>query len=151
MAAAAAGDAAGMRTHLERAVQLAAESGLSAAQVRGARPPRAGGLAAGRRDASDDDLLDAAEQAANEAAELAASMPGHPPWGAEASASLARIALARGRTDEAADHARSALGALQLAQHEDAHLDVAAAGRERARRGSRSGRSSARTCSRPSR
>ncbi len=123
MAAAAAGDAAGMRAHLERAVQLAAESGLAAARCESlARfALEASRLGA---EAGDADLLDAAEQAANEAAELAATMPGHPPWGAEASASLATIALARGRTDEAPDHARSALGALQLAQHEDAHLDI---------------------------
>jgi hypothetical protein len=124
MAAAAAGDAAGMQTHLERDVQLAAESGLPAARCEALARLA---LEASRlgADNGDADLLDAAEQAATEAAELAATMPGHPPWGAEASASLATIALARGRTDEAADHARSALGALQLAQHEDAHLDIA--------------------------
>jgi DNA-binding CsgD family transcriptional regulator len=75
-------------------------------------------------EAGDAGLLEAAEGAATQAAELAATMPGHPPWGAEASASLAAIALARGRTDEAADHARAALGALRSAMHEDAHLDV---------------------------
>jgi tetratricopeptide (TPR) repeat protein len=124
MAAAAAGDAAGMRTHLERAVQLAGESGLPAARCEALARLA---LEASRlgADAGDAELLDTAEQAATEAAELAATMPGHPPWGAEASASLSRIALARGRPDEAADHARSALGALQSAQHEDVQLDVA--------------------------
>ena len=87
----------GCGTHLERAVQLATESGLPAARCEALARLA---LEASRlgAEAEDAELLDAAEQAAIEAAELAATMPGHPPWGAEASASLARIALARGRT-----------------------------------------------------
>ena len=38
-----------------------------------------------------------AERSAAEASELAATLPGHPPWGAQADAARARVALARGR------------------------------------------------------
>ena len=124
MVAAAAGDAAGMRTHLERAVQLAAESGLPAARCE-ALARLALEVSRLGAEGADDDLLDAATWAANEAKELAAEMPGHPPWGAEADAALARIMLARGRADKAADHARSALHAIESARHEDTRLDVA--------------------------
>ncbi len=124
MVAATAGDAGGMRTHLERAVQLAAESGLPAARCEALARLALEAARLGAEGA-DDDLLDAAERAANEARELAAAMPGHPPWGAEADAALARIELARGREDRAAGHARSALHAIESARHEDAHLDVA--------------------------
>ena len=72
----------------------------------------------------DDELLSLAETSAREAKELVSSLPGHPPWGAQADAALARVALARGRFDEAADSARSALAALQSAMREDLNLDV---------------------------
>jgi DNA-binding CsgD family transcriptional regulator/tetratricopeptide (TPR) repeat protein len=124
MVAAAAGDAVETRTHLDRAVQLATESGLLAARCEALARLALETSRLGA-EAADDDLLDAAERAANEAGALAATMPGHPPWGAEAEASLARIALARGDTDVAADHARAALTALQDARHEDVHLEVA--------------------------
>jgi hypothetical protein len=72
----------------------------------------------------DDELLGVAERAAREAAELISTLPGHPPWGAEADASLARVALFRGRADEAGGFARSARASLQSAMHEDMYLDV---------------------------
>ena len=124
MVDATAGNGGGMRTHLEQAVQLAGESGLQAARCESLARLA---LEAARLGASDDDdgLLEIAERAANEAGELATSMPGHPPWGAQADAALARIALTRGLTEQAADHARAALGALESAMHEDEHLDVA--------------------------
>jgi ATP/maltotriose-dependent transcriptional regulator MalT len=65
-----------------------------------------------------------AERSAAEASDLAASLPGHSPWGAQADAARARIALARGMPDEATAFARAAGEALQAARHEDLHLDV---------------------------
>ncbi|MDP9297950.1 MAG: AAA family ATPase [Actinomycetota bacterium] len=126
MVDAAAGDATGMRQHLERAVQLGAQAGHPAARCEAlARLAlQASRLGAERED---DELLDLGERAAKGAAALADGLPGHPPWGAQASAALARVELARGRTDEAADHARSALTNLQSAMHEDHDLDVAVA------------------------
>jgi DNA-binding CsgD family transcriptional regulator len=121
---AAVGNAAGMRTHLEQAVRLAAESGLPAARCEALARLALEASRLGAVD-GDDGLLDTAERAANEAAELATAMPGHPPWGAQADAALARVTLARGRAEEAADHARAALAALESAMHEDEHLDIA--------------------------
>jgi tetratricopeptide (TPR) repeat protein len=118
-----AGDAAGMRRHLERAVQLAAESGQAAARCEAlARLALESSRLGAERE--DDELLDVAERSAKEAAELASGLPGHPPWGAQADAAVARVALARGRNEEAAEHARSAMAALQSAMHEDRDLDI---------------------------
>ena len=89
LARSTAGDAAGMREHLERAVGLALESGLFGRQVRGAGAPGAGGGAARGGD-EDDDLLELAERSAGEAAGLAAELPGHAPWTAQAEAALAK-------------------------------------------------------------
>ena len=120
---AASGDGVAMRRHLERAVQLAAESRQPAARCQ-ALARLAVETARLGAEREDDELLDVAERAAREAAELAASLPGHPPWGAEADAALARVALVRGRNDESLEHARSAMASLMSAMHEDQHLDV---------------------------
>jgi DNA-binding CsgD family transcriptional regulator len=123
LADAAAGDASGMRQHLERAVKMAGETGHSAARCEALARLA---LQASRLGASgeDDELLDLAEHAATQATELAGTLPGHPSWGAQADAALARVALARGQTEVAAEYARSALTALQSAMHEDQDLDV---------------------------
>ena len=101
-----------MREHLERAVQLASESGLAAvrceALARLALEASRLGVELG-----DDDLLELAERSASEAAGLAAELPGHAPWTAQAEAALAQVELARGRTEEAADHARAAVASLE--------------------------------------
>jgi len=65
-----------------------------------------------------------ADRSADDASRLAGSLPGHPPWGAQADAARARVALARGSLDEAVAFARAAGGALQAARHEDLHLEV---------------------------
>jgi DNA-binding NarL/FixJ family response regulator len=123
LADAAAGDAPAMRRHLERAAQLAAESRQPAARCEALARLA---LEASRLGAEpqDEELLEVAERAAHEAAALVAALPGHPPWGAEADAALARVALARGHEDEAVEHARSAMASLGSAMHEDAHLNV---------------------------
>jgi DNA-binding CsgD family transcriptional regulator len=122
-ARAAQGDAEAMREHLERAVALASERGLASARCEAlARlSVEASRLGAAR---GDDGLLDLAERSAREAAELAASLPGHPPWPAQASSSLAAVARARGRLEEALEHARDAMASLRSGMHEDAELDV---------------------------
>jgi DNA-binding CsgD family transcriptional regulator len=123
VAHAIAGEPEPMRRHLERAVELADETGLPSARCEALASFAlvAAGVGVGRRD---QELLDAAERAGRAALDAAASLAGHPPWPAQAHAALASVALARGRNDEAADHARSALGLLQSAMHEDAYLDV---------------------------
>jgi tetratricopeptide (TPR) repeat protein/DNA-binding CsgD family transcriptional regulator len=123
LARSTAGDAAGMRQHLEQAVQLASGSGLPAVKCEATARLA---LQAARLgvELEDDELLELAERSAAEAAELAAGLPGHPPWGAEADAALAQVELSRGRTEEAADHARAAMASLQSGMHEDRYLDV---------------------------
>jgi hypothetical protein len=123
IADAARGDAAGMRAHLERAVQQAADSGQTAARCEAlARlAVEASRLGVER---SDEELMALADRSAAEASVLSAMLPGHPPWGAQADAARARAALARGDVDEATAFARAAGDALQAAKHEDLNLDV---------------------------
>jgi DNA-binding NarL/FixJ family response regulator len=120
---AAGGDGEGARRELEAALTLATESGRAAARcealarlaietaVLGARSP--GG-----------DLLETAERSAREAKALAVQLPGHAPWGAQADAALATVALARGDTEAAAGAAVDAVQAIQASLHEDLSLDV---------------------------
>jgi DNA-binding NarL/FixJ family response regulator/tetratricopeptide (TPR) repeat protein len=119
----AAGDAAAMRAHLERAVHLATEQGRAPARCEAlallALESARLGAAAG-----DDELLGVAERAAREAKEQADLLPGHPPWGAQADAALARVAVARGQAEAAAEAARSALQAFMASLSEDAHLEI---------------------------
>jgi len=119
----AAGNAGAMRSHLERAVQLAAEQGLPAARCESlallALEAARAGAATG-----DDELLSVARTAAIDAKAMMDQLGGHPPWGAQADAALARVALARGATDEALAAARSAVAALMDSHHEDTQLDV---------------------------
>lgn len=120
---AAAGDAAGMRQHLERAVQLATDQGRPAARCEAlARLAlEAARLAAERQD---EELLSLAERSAREARALAPILPGHPTWGAQADAALARVAVARGDLQAAAEVGRAALAALDGAMKEDLFLDT---------------------------
>jgi DNA-binding CsgD family transcriptional regulator/tetratricopeptide (TPR) repeat protein len=120
---AVAGDAEGMRRHLERAVELAAEARQPAARCEAVARVAVACAALGA-ERGDDALLDVAEDAARAASEAAVGLPGHPPWAAEADAALAHVALARGRGEEAVEHARSAIGRLRSANHEDRHFDV---------------------------
>jgi tetratricopeptide (TPR) repeat protein/DNA-binding CsgD family transcriptional regulator len=121
--AAVAGDVEGMRVHLERAVQQATESGHPAARCEAlARlAVEAARLGATR---GDEELMDLAEDAAVGASTMFASLPGHAPWGAQADAARALVALARGSTEEATTLALAAAEALQQARHEDLNLDV---------------------------
>ncbi len=120
---AAAGDVEEMRRHFERAIALASEQGQTAA-----RCEALAGLAleAARLGESTGDakLLSVAEDAAREVTAIAGHLSGHPPWPAEADAAIALVELARGRTAEAADAARSALQRIEVSMTEDASLEV---------------------------
>jgi len=120
---AAAGDVAGMREHLERAVKLATDQGRPAA-----RCEALAGLAqeAARlgAESQDEALLGLAERSATEAKGLTPILPGHPLWGARADAALARVYLSRGALEEAVKAGRDALAALNAAMTEDAYLDI---------------------------
>ena len=97
LAAAAAGDVDGMRTHLERA----AEDGRPASRCE-ALSHLAWQSARLGVERSDTVLLELAERSANEVLELAPHLSGHPPWPAQADAVLATVALSRGDPDLAA-------------------------------------------------
>jgi DNA-binding CsgD family transcriptional regulator len=120
---AARGDPDGMRAHLERAVQMAADQGSPAARCEALADLALGAasLGAGR---DDEELRSLAERSASGVKELLPLLPGHAPWGAKADAALASVALSRGEPDRAVEAARSAISALQEAQHEDLNLDV---------------------------
>ena len=104
-------------------MQLASETGLPAVKCEALARLA---LEASRLgvELEDGELLELAERSAAEAAELAAALPGHPPWGAQVDAALARVELSRGRTEESADHARAAMASLESGMHEDRSLDV---------------------------
>ena len=126
----AAGDAEGMRAHLERAVELAAEQGQPAARCEALARLALEAVRAGRRDAATRSCSDVAERSAQRGAELAPHLPGHPPWGAQADAALARVALARGDDGGGAAELR-ARSARQLdggACTRTSHLDDPAPG-----------------------
>ena len=123
MARAVAGDAEGMREHLERAVRFATEQGRPAARCEAlARLALEAALLGADR--ADEELLALAERSARDAKELMGVLPGHPPWGAEADAALAHVARARGESEAAIGAARSAIGALRAAHYEDLFLRI---------------------------
>jgi DNA-binding NarL/FixJ family response regulator len=125
---AAAGDATGMREHLDRAVQMATDSGRPAARCEsmaelGLAAARLGAERTGAGDANQE-LLELAERSATEAIRICGTLPGHPPWGAKGDAALAVMYAARGDTERAAASGGAAIHALQVALHEDANLDI---------------------------
>ena len=73
---------------------------------------------------NDEHLLGVAERAAHDAKTLLGILPGHPPWGAQADAALARVALAKGDSEAATVAGRAALGTLEAIMTEDLFLDV---------------------------
>ena len=134
MARAGAGDVEGMRRHLERAVASATESGHASARcealarlaIEAARI-----VGSGRSDGSAPDggapdpaLVELVERSAAQVKELVPLLPGHAPWGAQADAALATVALVRGDIEAAAIAAGAAFAALQAGLHEDASLEI---------------------------
>jgi DNA-binding CsgD family transcriptional regulator len=135
MARAGAGDAEGTRGHLERAVALATEGGRASARcealarlaIEVARLVAGGasdGPAAASGDAPDPGLLELVERSAAQVKELLPLLPGHAPWGAQADAALATVALMRGDIPGAAIAGGAAVQALQAGLHEDVSLEI---------------------------
>jgi AAA ATPase domain/Bacterial regulatory proteins, luxR family len=124
MARATAGDAAGMRRHLEAAIGLAASQGRTAARAealaRLALESARLGAASG-----DAELLDLAVRSATETKQLVALLPGHPTWGPQADAAASTVALVRGDVPGAVAAAGAAIAALQESGHEDGSLELA--------------------------
>jgi DNA-binding NarL/FixJ family response regulator len=120
--------------HLEQAVAIATETGRASArcealarlalgaarlvQARTANEP------AGDETLSDEALIEIVERSAAQVHELRVLLPGHAPWGAEADAALATIALRRGDAAGAAAAAGAAFEALQAGLHEDTSLEI---------------------------
>jgi DNA-binding CsgD family transcriptional regulator len=135
MARAGAGDVEGTRHHLERAVAIATEGGLASARcealarlaIEAAGLVTGGtsdGSAAADGDAPDLALVELVERSVAQVKELLPLLPGHAPWGAQADAALATVALIRGDVPGAVMAGGAAVEALQAGLHEDANLEI---------------------------
>ena len=129
MVRAAAGDAEGMRRHLERAVAIASEGGRASARCEALarlalEAARCAGATGEPGTAPDPELVELVERSAAQVKELLPLLPGHAPWGAQADAALASIALLRGDVSSAAMAGGAALQSLQAGLHEDASLEI---------------------------
>ena len=134
MARAGAGDAERMRRHLERAVALATEGERASARcealarlaIEAARLVRAGPSdgAPPEDRLPDPALVELVERSVAHVKELLPLLPGHAPWGAQADAALATVALMRGDIPGAAMAGGAALEALQAGLHEDVSLEI---------------------------
>ncbi len=121
--AGAKGDADAIVVHLERAADLAAEQTSPAGQCE-ALARLAFETARIGVDQKIESLLGVAESTAVRVRELAATMEGMLPWDAMAHAVQALVAHEQGRTEDAADAARSALDILQPRLNPTHYLDV---------------------------
>ena len=134
MVHAAASDPESAIRHLERAVAIATESGGAAARCEalarlaqvaaGLITDRGSPSEAGEGSLTADDLADLVERSAAQVKALDAVLPGHAPWGAQADAALATVALRRGDLGAAVASADAALQALQAGFHEDTSLEI---------------------------
>ena len=133
MARAAAGDAEGMRSHLEHAVALANEGGRASGRAEAlARLALEAGRLVGRSavagggapDPALVELVELVERSAAQVKDLLPFLPGHAPWGAQVDAALATVALARGDIPAAALAGGAAVQALQAGLHEDTSLEI---------------------------
>jgi DNA-binding NarL/FixJ family response regulator len=135
MVRAGAGDAEGAIQHLNRAVAIANEGGRASARCESnARLALiAAGLIARRTqdapaategDAPDPALVRLVEHSAAQVKELLPLLPGHAPWGAQADAALATVALDRGDLEAAVAAGRAAFEALRNGMHEDTRLEI---------------------------
>jgi DNA-binding NarL/FixJ family response regulator len=132
---AGAGDVDGMRTSLERAVAIATEEGRASARCEALARlaiEAARFVTVGSQDGSEDAdpggpdpaIVDLVERSAAQVKELLPLLPGHAPWGAQADAALAAVALAHGDIPAAAMAGGAVFEALQAGLHEDASLDI---------------------------
>ncbi len=125
MLRAAAGDSAGMRDHLEKAVTMATEGGRASARCEAlARLAIEASRLVAAGSARDSALIELVERSATQVKELLPLLPGHPPWGAQADAALSALALARGDLETAAAAGGAAFETLRAALHEDVSLEV---------------------------
>jgi len=124
-----------MRQHLERAVTIATEEGrasgrceaLARLAIEAARFVARGmsdGSSAAKGGAQDPALVELVERSAAHVKDLLSLLPGHAPWGAQADAALATVALGRGDIEGAAAAGGAALQALQAGLHEDTSLEI---------------------------
>ncbi len=118
-----AGDAVGMREHLERAARLATEQELPAASCEAlallALESARLGCARG-----DESLLSLADRSAQDVVRQSSLLEGHPPWHAQALAAQASVALFKADTSQAAELGRQALAMHDAAKREDLDLDI---------------------------
>jgi DNA-binding NarL/FixJ family response regulator len=102
----------------EALARLAIEAaGLVARSAPGASSTAVGG-------GPDPALVEVVERSAAQAKELLPLLPGHAPWGAQADAALATVALLRGDIPGATAAGGAAIQALQSGLHEDASLEI---------------------------
>jgi len=117
-----------MRRHLERAVAIATEGGRASGRCEAlARlAVEAARLVAASAHGGEPDpaLVELVERSAAQVKELLPLLPGHAPWGAQADAALATIALVRGDIESAVTAGGAALQALQAGLHEDVSLEI---------------------------
>ncbi|HUG30117.1 MAG TPA: AAA family ATPase [Candidatus Limnocylindria bacterium] len=123
MVRASAGDAEGMRRHLEGAVALATSQGRASARCEALARLALESARLGAATGSPE-LLDLAERSALAAKEVAALLPGHPVWRPQADAALSAVALARGDVEGAVVAAGDAIQALQGSGTEDGNLEI---------------------------
>ena len=125
MVAAGAGDAEGMREHLEKALSMATDGGRAAARCEAlARIATESARLIAAGNPAEAALAELTERAAVQVKELLPLLPGHAPWGAQADAALSAVALARGDVESAVVAGGAALQALQAGLHEDVSLEI---------------------------
>ncbi|HXJ67179.1 MAG TPA: AAA family ATPase [Actinomycetota bacterium] len=121
LARAGAGDADGMRQRFDRALEAAGSRVAGRCEILARRALEAARLGV---EQGDDELLDLAERSAAEAKELTPVFTAHTPWGVQADAALAAVALARGDLVAAAAAGRAVVNAYQEAMHEDIYPEL---------------------------
>ena len=118
-----AGDANGMQAHLERAARMAIEQARPAGKCEALARLSLEAARLGRI-SGEESLLALADRSAQEVLRDVSSLPGHPPWSAQANAALASVALTKGEGSSAAEFGRRALAELDGAMREDLNLDI---------------------------
>jgi DNA-binding NarL/FixJ family response regulator len=119
----AAGDAEGVRAHLERAIDIGSEHPAAAARC-APLAQRAIYLAWLGADRGDADLMTEAEHSAHEVLGSAGMLRGRPLWAVQATAALARIAQSRGDVEAAVEAGRGALATFDGLIREELPLEA---------------------------
>jgi ATP/maltotriose-dependent transcriptional regulator MalT len=123
MLAGSKGEGEGLVRHLERAADLADEHNSPAGRCE-ALARLAMEAAKLGTEQNDLRLLERADAAAAEILDLVRTLPGHLPWEAMARAASSLVAHTQGRSHDAAEAARSALGILEPRLNRTHYLDV---------------------------